>query len=106
MLTTVRGGKDKVEPLTKERVMYTTPLLSLVVGLQSAAGPEAGAAVLGRAVRPGRGVALRAQEVPRGGGERAVEVPERSSVHFQARYHREVSQLSTASEPPREPYQY
>lgn len=91
MLTTVRGRKDRVEPLIKERLMSTTPLLSLVVGLQSAAGPEAGAAVLGRAVRPGRGVALRTQEVPRGGGERAVEVPERPGVYVQARYHREVS---------------
>lgn len=91
MLKTVRGGKDRVEPLIKELLMSTAPLLNLVVGLQSAAGPKAGTAVLGRAVRPGRGVALRAQEVPRGGGERAVEVPERPGVHVQARYHREVS---------------
>lgn len=55
--------------------------------------------MLCRALRPGRGVALRAQGVPRGGGERALEVPERPGVHVQARDHREVSQPSTASEP-------
>lgn len=70
-----------------------------MVGLQSATGPEAGVAVLCRALRPGRGVALRAQGVPRGGGERALEVPERPGVHVQARHHREVSQPYTAPEP-------